>query len=131
VSIRILLVEDNAMNRDLAVVVLEMDGHAIDVAASGAQLRELLATVETPAIILMDILLPDCDGYELLREIRRIERLANVPVVALTAQALRGDEARMLEAGFAAVITKPIATRTFAAQVASLAAGTAPAAGSR
>lgn len=120
-TLRILLVEDNALNSELASDLLGLAGHEVDVAATGAQLRARLTDGPTPDIVLMDILLPDADGVSLLSELRAVARFGPVPVVALTAQALTGDEAHMLAAGFAAVITKPIDTRTFAAEVAALA----------
>ncbi len=91
-----------------------------DTSTSGAALRSLLAAGAMPDLILMDILLPDADGVALLGELRAIVRLARVPVVALTAQPLAGDEARLRAAGFNAVITKPIDTRNFAAHVAAM-----------
>lgn len=119
-SLRILVVEDNPMNAHLARVVLELDGHAVVEAASGAALRALLAAGTAPDVVLMDILLPDTDGVTLLAEVRA--HLPAVPVIALTAHALTGDEARLLAAGFDGVMTKPINTRTFAATVAAAAA---------
>ena len=119
-SLRILVVEDNAMNANLARIVLEMDGHTVLEAASGGALRAMLAAGATPDVVLMDILLPDTDGVTLLVDVRA--RLPAVPVVALTAHALTGDEARLRAAGFDAVMTKPIDTRTFAATVAAAAA---------
>ena len=75
-----------------------------------------------PDIVLMDILLPDGEGPALLRELRALPVFKDVPVVALTAQALSGDADRFLAQGFNAVITKPINTRTFATEVARWAA---------
>lgn len=119
-SLSILVVEDNPMNANLARIVLELDGHRVLEAASGAALRALLAAGAAPDIVLMDILLPDSDGVTLLGEVRL--HLPTVPVVAVTAHALTGDDARLRSAGFDGVLTKPIDTRTFAASVAAAAA---------
>jgi two-component system, cell cycle response regulator DivK len=119
-SLRILVVEDNKMNAALARILLQHDGHTIAEAESGAALRALLAHGETADIVLMDIQLPDIDGVTLLADVRAA--MPAVPVVALTAHALHGDEARLMASGFEAVMTKPIDTRTFAAKVAEYAA---------
>jgi CheY-like chemotaxis protein len=116
-KLRVLLVEDNAMNSELTRDLLTIRGHEVDLAPSSAALRALLSAGIAPDIVLMDILLPDGNGVQLLDELRSIERLARVPILALTAQVLSGDEERMLTAGFSAVISKPINTRTFVAEV--------------
>ena len=118
---RVLLIEDNALNSELARDLLEMGGHDVTVATNGAALRQLLTGGVRADIVLMDILLPDANGVELLAEVRASRELAQVPVVALTAQALTGDEGRLRAAGFAAVITKPIDTRGFEPRVRELA----------
>jgi CheY-like chemotaxis protein len=82
-SLRILVVEDNAMNANLARIVLELDGHAVIEADTGAALRQLLAAGTAPDVVLMDILLPDTDGVTLLADVRA--HLPAVPVIALTA----------------------------------------------
>ncbi len=129
--LRVLVVEDNPLNSELVSDILTMEGHEVDLAASGAALRALVVTGATPDILLMDILLPDADGVALLGELRAIERFATVPVIALTAHALTGDEGRLLAAGFNAVITKPIDTRTFVREVTRLAMGTNRTSGAR
>ncbi len=123
---RVVLVEDNAMNSELACDLLASEGHEVEVAASGAALRTLLAGGSCPSVILMDISLPDADGVGLLGELREMRWLAAVPVVALTAHALAGDEARLLGAGFLAVITKPIDTRRFVREIERLVGATSP-----
>ena len=117
----ILLVEDNALNSELARDLLEMGGHEVTLATNGASLRQLLSSGLRADIVLMDILLPDANGVDLLAEVKATRELAQVPVVALTAQALAGDEARLRAAGFVAVITKPIDTRGFEPRVRELA----------
>jgi CheY-like chemotaxis protein len=119
-SLRVLLVEDNAMNAELARDLLEVAGHTVDLAVDAASLRHFIAS-ENADIVLLDLLLPDGDGRDLLSELRQRPHFANTPVVALTAQALAGDAERLLAAGFDAVIHKPIEARQFAAMVARLA----------
>jgi CheY-like chemotaxis protein len=120
-SLRILLVEDNALNAELARDLLEVAGHSIEVAVNAAAFRRLIGS-EAFDIVLLDLLLPDGDGRALLGELRREARFAKTPVVALTAQALAGDTERLLAAGFDGVIHKPIESRRFAATVERLAA---------
>jgi len=118
VSLSILLVEDNPLNAELACALLEVDGHTVDHAPNADAFRARLGADKAPDIVLMDILLPDADGVSLLAELRARAHFAGVPAVAVTAQALAGETARFLAAGFDGVITKPIDTRTFAAEVA-------------
>ena len=114
---RVLIVEDNSMNAELARDLLELSGHQVRVCTDGASLRREARAGEAADIVLMDILLPDADGLSLMRELRAIERFADTPIIALTAQALPGDATRFLEAGFDAVMTKPIDTRSFVGEV--------------
>ena len=120
--LRILMVEDNHLNRELVSALLEGDGWEVVAVDCAQRFREHLQTGARPDLVLMDIVLPDADGVTLLCELRAVPALAKTPVLALTAQALSGDRARFLAAGFDEVITKPIDTRVFAAQVAALAA---------
>jgi len=115
---RILMVEDNPINRELALALLELDGHEVIQAANARELRAQLAAGVAADVVLLDILLPDAFGTTLVAEVRGA--LGPVPLVALTAQALPGDRERFLAAGFDEVMTKPIDTRRFAADVAAL-----------
>jgi CheY-like chemotaxis protein len=112
---RILLVEDNRLNQELARDLLEAAGHVVDIAGDGVAMRAYLHGF-TPDVVLLDVLLPGSDGVTLLGELRR-SPLAALPVVAVTAQALPGDVERFLAAGFDAVVTKPIDTRSFVVEV--------------
>jgi len=115
----ILVVEDNPSNLELATDLLIAAGYTVRQARSGEEgLR--LAQAELPALILMDLRLPGIDGYTALRQLRKDARTAHIRVVALTAQAMKGDEQATLEAGFDAYISKPIDTRTFCQTVARL-----------
>src|SRR4051812_39443564 len=100
------LVKDNPDNRLLVRAILE-DMFELDEYASGP---EALAAIEKnpPALVLLDISLPAMDGTEVLRRIREIPALVDLPVIALTAHAMSGDRERYLEMGFNAYVTKPI-----------------------
>lgn len=115
-SKRILVVDDNATNLKLASVVLEMEGyevlHAEDADDALARLHE-----SVPDLILMDIALPGMDGLELTRLIKTNPQTRAIPIVALSAFAMKGDEEKAMASGCNGYITKPINTRTFPAQV--------------
>ncbi|HEY6923236.1 MAG TPA: response regulator [Steroidobacteraceae bacterium] len=113
---RVLIVEDNPINMKLAADVLEADGFRVERAPDAEQAKVLLESLE-PDLILTDIALPGMDGLTFVRLCKAEARLQHVPIVALTAFAMKGDDAKALEAGCAGYITKPIQTRQFAAQV--------------
>jgi CheY-like chemotaxis protein len=115
---QILIVDDNPTNLKLASEVLEMDGHAITRAADAEEALVLLAGW-CPDLILMDIAMPGMDGLTLTRRLKASAEHAGVPIVALSAFAMKGDEDKALAAGCDGYITKPINTRTFCAQVES------------
>jgi CheY-like chemotaxis protein len=117
-SARILIVDDNSVNLKLATDVLEMEGYAVEKAVDAEQAQELLKR-STPDLILMDIALPGMDGLTLTRKLKADERLKHVPVVAITAFAMKGDEQKALDAGCNGYITKPIDTRKLPQQVAA------------
>lgn len=124
-GLRILLVEDNRLNQELIGDLLSLAGHRVDIVEDGDGLRaRLTGDGDAPDVILLDVLLPGADGVSLLRELRAT-RVGAVPIVAVTAQALGTDLQRFAAAGFDAVITKPIDTRTFVAEVEKYAGGTA------
>ena len=117
-STRILIVDDNPVNLKLATDVLEMEGYAIEKAVDAEQAQEMLKSA-TPDLILMDIALPGMDGLTLTRKLKADERLKDVPVVAMTAFAMKGDEQKARDAGCDGYITKPIDTRKLPQQVAA------------
>ena len=104
---QILVVEDNAKNMTLLRDVLRATGYRT-LEASTAEQALLLATEHGPALVLMDIRLPDMDGVEALGRLRIDERTASIPVVAVTAQAMKGDTERFKVAGFDGYLTKPV-----------------------
>jgi two-component system cell cycle response regulator DivK len=104
---QVLLVEDNARNMKVLRDVLQASGYSTLEATTGEQAL-LLAAEHRPALILMDIRLPDVDGPSVLRRLRLEERTASIPVVAVTAQAMTGDREGLLAAGFRDYLTKPV-----------------------
>ncbi len=116
---KILVVEDNDMNMQLVEFLLEEGGYAILKATSG---EEALAITQngpdfTPDLILMDIHLPGMDGLSVVRAMKEDTRTARIPILALTAHAMRGDKDRFLEAGCDGYISKPIDVKTFIASI--------------
>jgi len=112
----ILVVEDNERNLKLLRDVLEYAGYDVRVART-AEDGIALAVSEPPDLVLMDLQLPGIDGMEALRRLRESPRTAKIPVVAVTAQAMKQDQERALDAGFNGYIEKPISVRALPDQV--------------
>ena len=104
---KILLVEDNEMNRDMLSRRLERRGYAVVMAVDGQQGVDMAAS-EAPALILMDMSLPVIDGWEATRRIKADERTRHIPIIALTAHAMEGDEQNAKAAGCDDYDTKPV-----------------------
>ena len=104
---RILYIEDNFDNRILIKRVLEAEGYTVVEAENGLTGIRLAESTQ-PDLILMDINLPDIDGYEATARLRKTEKMAGVPIVALTANVLEGDRQKALGAGCDGYIPKPI-----------------------
>jgi CheY-like chemotaxis protein len=104
---RILLVEDNEMNRDMLSRRLERKGHTVLLAVDGGQ-GVAIAKAEQPDLILMDMSLPVLDGWEATRQIKASETTAHIPIIALTAHAMSGDREKALAAGCDDYDTKPV-----------------------
>jgi two-component system cell cycle response regulator DivK len=113
---RVLIVDDNALNVELAAFVLEAAGFAVDTVTEAGHVPARIATVR-PDVILMDIQLPGVDGLELTRRLKADAGTRGIAIVAFTAFAMKGDEAKMRAAGCDAYIAKPIDVATFARQV--------------
>ena len=105
--VKILLVEDNEMNRDMLSRRLAKRGFDVVVALDGAS-AAALAAAQRPDLILMDLSLPDIDGCEATRLIRADTATASIPVIALTAHAMETDRRRAIEAGCQDYDTKPV-----------------------
>lgn len=111
-SRRVLVVEDNPVNLELITEVLEQEGcQVLTTHSAEAGLR--LAVAERPDLILMDLQLPDMTGYEATRQFKANPATAAIPVLALTAFAMEGDDLKAREAGCDAYLTKPLNLRVF------------------
>ena len=104
---RILLVEDNELNRDMLTRRLARRGYEVEIARDG---KECLFKADAcaPELILLDLSLPEMDGFEVLRHLRQDSKMKTIPVIALTAHALVTDRSRALAAGFDDYDIKPI-----------------------
>ncbi len=103
----ILYVEDNPDNRLLVRRILMVEGFRIVEAESATRALEVIQDL-TPDLILMDINMPDMDGYTLTAQLKQIPHLQGIPIIALTANVMRGDKERTLDAGCDGYIQKPI-----------------------
>ena len=103
----ILYVEDNADNRKLVRRVLEVEGYSVIEATNGVEAMDCLQT-RSIDLALMDINMPDMDGYTLTSKIKAMPQFAHLPIVAVTANVMRGDRERSLRAGCDGYIQKPI-----------------------
>lgn len=104
---KILLVEDNEMNRNMLSRRLERSGYRVVTAENGAQ-GLALARSETPSLLLMDITLPDMDGWEVTRMLKADNSTRHLPIIALTARVLISDRAKAFEVGCDDYDTKPV-----------------------
>ena len=103
---KILIVEDVEMNRDLLVQLLE-DDYELSEAVDGVQGLAMAREIK-PDLILLDIALPEMDGYEVMKHIRADNEIKDTPIIAVTAHAMEGDEEKALEAGCNDYLPKPI-----------------------
>ena len=115
-TISVLIVEDNLLNMELFCDVLEADGFNVLKAEDAEECYKALH-IQKPDIILMDLQLPVKDGYTLIREILQHEVYKTIPIIALTAYAMPGDQEKALAAGCQGIITKPINVREFPNQI--------------
>ncbi|MBK8783970.1 MAG: response regulator [Anaerolineales bacterium] len=112
----ILYVEDNSDNRNLIRRVLEAEGYSVIDAINASQAIDKLEK-NSVDLILMDINMPDMDGYTLTTKIKGIQRFSTIPIIAVTANVMRGDREKSLEAGCDGYIQKPIDIDTLAQQI--------------
>lgn len=113
---KVLVVEDNAANMTLAVFLLESVGHTV-LSAMSAEVGLTMARDGKPDLILMDIQLPGMDGLEATGLLKADPATAQIPVIALTALAMKGDEERIRSAGCNGYISKPIRYKEFLASI--------------
>ncbi|MCU4675668.1 response regulator [Catenovulum sp. 2E275] len=106
-NVKLLLVEDNKLNRQVAAGFLRHTGIQIDIAENGLQAIDKVLN-QTFDLVLMDIQMPEMDGLTATQEIRNIERFADLPIIAMTAHAMEGDKKRSLDAGMNDHLTKPV-----------------------
>lgn len=119
---KILVIEDNEQNMYLTTFILEKHGYTVYQAWNGQAGLELVKQVK-PDLILLDIQLPEVDGYAVAHELRQISALASTPIVAVTSYAMAGDRERILAAGCDGYIEKPINPNTFMAEIEQYLAG--------
>src|SRR5690242_2632716 len=103
----ILIAEDNPANLELLAEILQGWGYSVQQASTGTEVLWLVE-VSTPDLILLDIQMPEMDGLAVVSHLRVDERIRHVPILALTAYAMRGDRERALRSGFDGYVTKPI-----------------------
>jgi CheY-like chemotaxis protein len=115
---RILIVEDNLLNRLLIHDILALRGHQVLEASTVDDARRAL-DLEIPDLLLLDVQIPGGGGEAVIRDVRARPGLANLPIVAVTSLAMPGDRERLLGIGFQGYLSKPIDTRTFGATVES------------
>jgi CheY-like chemotaxis protein len=104
---RILVVDDTPISVQLMNLTLTKQGHEVRSADNGAQ--GVAATKEwCPDLVIMDVMMPEMDGYEAMRRIRQLPRFKGLPIIALTAKAMKGDREKCIEAGASDYVTKPV-----------------------
>jgi len=107
---KILIVEDNAQNMRVILMTLRAHDYTLLKASNGEEALSMVSR-EKPDLIIMDVQLPKIDGLEVTRRIRQIPTFRNIPIIAITAHAMKGDKRQIMGAGCNAYIPKPINTR--------------------
>jgi CheY-like chemotaxis protein len=105
-----LVVDDDARNIFALTTLLENQDMEVLSATNGRQAIEIIQNEPDLSVVLMDIMMPEMDGYETLREIRKDARFRSLPILALTAKAMKGDREKCLDAGASDYIAKPVNT---------------------
>ena len=108
--VNILLVDDDARNIFALSSVLERRGMNVLTATTGAEAIALIEETPALAIVLMDIMMPEMDGYQTIERIRQNKEYRRLPIIALTAKAMKGDREKCIEAGASDYIAKPVDT---------------------
>jgi CheY-like chemotaxis protein len=107
---KVLVVDDDVRNIFALTTVLENQEMEVVSATNGRQAIEIIQTTPDLSVVLMDIMMPEMDGYETMREIRKDSRFRTLPILALTAKAMKGDREKCLQAGASDYIAKPVNT---------------------
>ena len=107
---KVLVVDDDARNIFALATILENQDLEVVSATNGRQAIEIIESTPDLSVILMDIMMPEMDGYETMREIRRKPQFRSLPILALTAKAMKGDREKCLEAGASDYVAKPVDT---------------------
>lgn len=113
---KVLIAEDNAVNRELLRELLELRGCTVVEACDGLEALQMIEQNQ-PELLLLDIGMPVMDGFAVIRRIRENPRLAKLPVVAVTAYAMRGDQERILNSGFDGYLSKPVNPSSLAGEL--------------
>jgi two-component system, cell cycle response regulator DivK len=113
---KVVIAEDNAINRELLRELLEIRGYSVIDASDGQETLNVLEQTN-PDLLLLDIGMPVLDGFAVIRKVRQDSRLANLPVVAVTAYAMQGDREKILNSGFDGYLSKPIDANALAAEL--------------
>ena len=116
---KILIVEDNLQNMKMIELLLRSRNYTLLEALDGEEALDM-AVRERPDLIIMDIQLPKMSGLEVTRKLRRMPDFSNIPIIALTAYAMKGDKERFLEAGCDAYLSKPFSTHELRATIAEM-----------
>lgn len=112
----VLIVDDEVDNLGVAQKVLSYGGASVHIARNGVEGLQVLENI-MPTFILLDLSMPEMDGWEMLKRARSQASLASVPIIALTAHAMAGDKERVLEAGFDGYIAKPFRINSFMEEI--------------
>ena len=112
----VLIAEDNAINRELLRELLEARGYSVVEACNGQEALHMVEQIH-PDLLLLDIAMPVLDGFGVVRKIRENPRLATLPVLAVTAYAMQGDQERVLNSGFDGYLSKPISAVALAEEM--------------
>ena len=116
---KVLIVEDNPMNMRLIEMILKSDDYVLLKAIDGEEALAI-AAIDRPDLVLMDIRLPKVNGLEVAKRLKKNSALSHIPIIALTAHAMKGDEEKAIEAGCDSYVSKPIDTQQLPRLVASM-----------